>query len=188
MENQVSDIKLGNLNFLKAANYPKMMASSVAEGLIKLGNSEEVGVVEIDPSLSDTAAFCEQYKVGMNEAANCVVLEAKRGDKSWLAACVVLGSTRADVNGVVRRTLDARKVSFAPMEQAVLETKMEYGGISPIGLPADWPILIDKAVVDSEYVILGSGIRGSKLAVPGSFFALLPNAKIIDGLSQLKRS
>ena len=122
----------------------------------------------------------------MNQAANCVVLEAKRADRNWFAACVVFGNTRADVNGLARKTLDARKVSFAPMEQAVAQTGMEYGAITPIGLPSDWSILIDKAVADSNYVIIGSGIRKSKLAVPGSFLASLPNVQVLDGLGQQK--
>ncbi len=121
----------------------------------------------------------------MNQVANCVILEAKRADKVWLAACVILGSTRADVNGLARRTLDARKVSFAPMEKAVTESKMEYGAITPIGLPETWSILVDKAVTDSEYVIIGSGIRKSKLAIPGSLFASVVNAQILNGLAKI---
>ena len=99
---------------------------------------------------------------------------------------MILGSTRADVNGLARRTLDARKVSFAPMEQAVAQTGMEYGAITPVGLPADWSILIDKAVADSEYVIIGGGVRKSKIVVPGNFLASLPNAQVLEGLGQTK--
>ena len=88
------------------------------------------------------------------------------------------------MNGAVRSALSVKKVSFAQMEKAVSESGMEYGAITPIGLPAPWPILIDKAVTDSDYVIIGSGIRGSKLAVPGSFLAALPNAQVIEGLAQ----
>ncbi len=177
-------LKLGNLNFITAIEHSELLAKPVVEALSSLADADSVGVAEIDPKLSDTAAFCEHYKVEMSQSANCVVLEAKRADKSWFAACVILGSTRADINGVARRTLDARRVSFAPMEQAVAQTKMEYGAITPVGLPKDWSILIDKAVVDAEYVIIGSGIRGSKLAVPGRFLAALPNVTIVEGLAQ----
>src|SRR5436853_44820 len=111
------NINLGTLDFVPATEHSELLAPSVAEALSRLANSDKVGVVEIDPSLSDTTGFCEHYKVGMNQAANCVVLEAKRAEKSWFAACVIFGNTRADVNGLVRKTLDARKVSFAPMEQ-----------------------------------------------------------------------
>ncbi len=180
------NIKLGILDFSLVKEHPELLAKVVLETLFNLAGANKVGVVEIDPDLSGTAAFCEHYQVGMNQAANCVVLEAKRADKSWFAACVILGNTRADVNGLAKKTLDARKVSFAPIEKAVVHTGMEYGAITPVGLPNDWSILIDKAVADSEYVIIGSGIRKSKLAVPGSFLASLPNAQVLEGLGQQK--
>jgi len=179
-------MKFGNLEFLKATEHPELVAPAVAATLAGLVGAGEVGVAEIDPTLSDTAAFCEKYQIGMDKAANCVVLEAKRGERSWFAACVILGSTRADVNGLARRTLDARKVSFAPMEKAVAQSAMEFGAITPVGLPAGWSILVDKAVADSDYVIIGSGIRKSKLLVPGKFLASLPNAQVLEGLSQQK--
>ncbi len=179
-------IKLGTLNIILALEHPALLADPVARALRSLVGRNEVGVAEIDPALSDTGAFCAQYQIGMNQAANCVILEAKRGEKSWFAACIILGSTRADVNGLARRTLDAKKVSFAPMDKAVAETGMEFGAITPVGLPADWPILIDKAVADSDYVIIGSGIRKSKLAVPGGLLASLPNTQVVEGLGQIK--
>lgn len=178
------EVKLGTLNISPANHRLDLLAEPVQKVIATLPDIEGIGVAEINPELSDTAGFCDFYQVGMNQAANCVVLEAKRGDKTWFAACVILGSIRADVNGLARRTLDARKVSFAPMEQAVAQTGMEYGAITPVGLPADWSILVDKAVADSEYVIIGSGIRKSKLAVPGSFFKSLPNAQILEGLGR----
>ncbi len=179
------NINLGNLKFVSAKEHPELMAPIVAEDISKLAGGETIGVTEIDPNLSDTAAFCAEYQVEMNQAANCVILEAKRADKTWFAACVILGSTRADVNGLARRTLDARKVSFAPMERAVAESSMEYGAITPVGLPESWSILVDKVVADSEYVIIGSGIRKTKLAIPGSLFASLPNVQVLEGLAKI---
>ncbi len=180
------EIDLGLLHFLPAIGHSELLGPSVAKMLSGLPMADKIGVAEIDPDLSDTAAFCEKYGIGMDQAANCVVLEAKRAEKSWLAACVVLGSTRADVNGLARRTLDARRVSFAPIEQAVAQTGMEYGGITPLGLPGDWTILIDKGVAESEYVIIGSGLRKSKLVIPGSALASLPKAQVLEGLGQMK--
>jgi prolyl-tRNA editing enzyme YbaK/EbsC (Cys-tRNA(Pro) deacylase) len=63
---------------------------------------------------------------------------------------------------------------------------MEYGGITPIGLPGDWPLLLDKAVADADCVIVGSGLRKSKVAISGRFLAQLPNARIVEGLGQLR--
>ena len=100
------------------------------------------------------------------------------------AACLVTAVTRADVNGVVRNRLGARKASFAPVDDALAATGMEYGGITPVGLPPSWPVLIDSAVVRQPYVIIGSGIRGSKLLVPGPLLARLPGAEVIEGLAE----
>ncbi len=140
-------------------------------------------VAQIDPAVADTAAFCERYAVPLEQSANCVVVAGRRGDRTTLAACVVLATTRADVNGMVRRRLDARKASFAPMELAVAETGMEYGGITPIGLPSGWPIYVDARVVDAGLVVVGSGVRRSKLVLPGSSLARLPGAEVVDGLA-----
>ncbi len=178
------NIKLGTLEIVDTTECTELLAPIVSDFLQGMTCVDEVGVAEIDPALSDTAEFCEHYKVGMEQAANCVILKAKRGDREWLAACVVLGSTRADVNKLAKKTLGARKVSFAPMDKAVEETGMEYGAITPVGLPAEWPILIDKAVADSEYVIIGSGKRESKLVVSGRFLAQLPNAQVLEGLGK----
>jgi prolyl-tRNA editing enzyme YbaK/EbsC (Cys-tRNA(Pro) deacylase) len=96
---------------------------------------------------------------------------------------MVLATTRADVNGVVRRRLDVRSASFAQMDEAVELTGMEYGGITPIGLPDGWPVLVDAAVVAAGLVVIGSGIRGSKLELPGDALADLPGAVVLEGLA-----
>jgi prolyl-tRNA editing enzyme YbaK/EbsC (Cys-tRNA(Pro) deacylase) len=145
---------------------------------------DQVLVAPIDPQLADTAAFCEFYDVGLDVSANCVIVAGRRGEVTRYAACVVLATTRADVNGIVRRHLDARKASFAPMDDAVRLTGMEYGGITPIGLPADWPILVDARVVATPHVIIGSGVRHSKIALAGPALGALPGAEVIDGLAK----
>jgi prolyl-tRNA editing enzyme YbaK/EbsC (Cys-tRNA(Pro) deacylase) len=89
-----------------------------------------------------------------------------------------------DVNNVVRRRLDVRKASFAPMDLAVAESGMEYGGITPVGLPASWPVWVDAAVADTELICIGSGIRGSKLLLPGASLLKLPGAERVDGLAR----
>ncbi|MDH6228051.1 prolyl-tRNA editing enzyme YbaK/EbsC (Cys-tRNA(Pro) deacylase) [Streptomyces sp. MJP52] len=83
---------------------------------------------------------------------------------------------------MVRRRLGARKASFAPMETATGLTGMEYGGITPVGLPAGWPLLVDPAVVALPYVLVGSGRRRGKLLVPGEAFVRLPGAEVVEGL------
>lgn len=180
------EFTLGNLKFSEAALNPDLLASPVFNSLQSLEEVESIGVSAIDPLLSDTAKFCEHYQISMGDAANCVILEAKRGGASFFAACLILGDTRADINGLARKTLDARKVSFAKMEDAVRETGMEYGAITPIGLPSSWPILIDKAVIDSPCVIIGSGLRKSKIALPGKLLKSLPGVLVLDSLGQKK--
>jgi prolyl-tRNA editing enzyme YbaK/EbsC (Cys-tRNA(Pro) deacylase) len=144
---------------------------------------DDVLAAPIDPTLADTAAFCAEYDVAMEDSANCVVIAGRRGDVTRYAACVVLATTRADVNGVVRKRLDARKASFAPMDDAVALSGMEFGGITPIGLPASWPVLIDRAVLDRDVVVIGSGLRRSKIALPSGLLPELPGAEVIDGLA-----
>jgi prolyl-tRNA editing enzyme YbaK/EbsC (Cys-tRNA(Pro) deacylase) len=175
------------LTFSPALSRPDLLAGPVAGALRELASSgqievSQIEVAEIDPALADTAAFCERYGVSLAESANCVVIAGRRGGETSYAACMVAATTRADVNGLVRRHLDARKASFAPVAAVTAATGMEYGGITPVGLPAGWPVLVDEAVAKTAAVVIGSGIRGSKLRLPGSLLAALPAAEILPGL------
>lgn len=174
------------LDFSPALSRPELLAEPVRDALERLdpGLAGEVRVTPIDASLADTAAFCEAYGVGMDEGANCIVVVGTRGDTTSYAACLVLGTTRADVNGFVRRFLGARRAGFAPMDDAVALTGMEYGGITPIGLPDDWAILVDSRVAELPAAIVGAGIRGAKLSVPGRVLAALPRAQVVEGLAR----
>jgi len=176
---------VGTLDWLPATAHPELVAVPVAAALKQLDEADaaSVRVAAIDPDLADTAAFCDTYQVGLDISANCVVVAAKRGGERRLAACVVLATTRADVNGLVRRHLDARKVSFAAMDVAVAETDMEYGGITPLGLPSDWALLVDGAVAAAPGdVVIGSGLRSSKILLPGALVGRLPAAEVLDAL------
>ncbi|UGY91886.1 YbaK/EbsC family protein [Streptomyces gobiensis] len=170
-----------------AVRRPELVARPVADALEKWAAAapvESVLVVDTDPDKADTAAFCEAYDVAADVSANCVVVAAKRGQQTTLAACVVLATTQLDVNRTVRKHLGARKASFAAMDMAVAETGMEYGGITPIGLPGDWPLLVDEAVTATPHVLIGSGLRRGKLIVPGSALGELPGAETIAGLGK----
>jgi prolyl-tRNA editing enzyme YbaK/EbsC (Cys-tRNA(Pro) deacylase) len=178
---------MGSLEFVPATSKPDLLAAPVATALTDPSwtrPATDVGVVAIDPDLADTAAFCERYGVSLAESANCVVIAGRREGEVRYAACVVLATTRADVNNVARRALDVRKASFAAAELAVAETGMEYGGITPIGLPDGWPVLVDAAVAATPQVVIGSGLRRSKLALAGKTVADLPGATVIDGLAR----
>ncbi|MBL6277058.1 hypothetical protein JMF97_12900 [Micromonospora fiedleri] len=180
---------MGTLKTEPARTRPDLLAAPVAAALAAWPTDasvevDSVLVAPIDADLADTAEFCAAYEVGLDESANCVVVAGKREGVIRYAACLVLATTRADVNGVARRALDVRKASFAPMTDAVELTGMEYGGITPIGLPAQWPILIDARVVATPYVIVGSGVRHSKIALPGAALAALPNARVVEDLAK----
>ncbi|HEU5484181.1 MAG TPA: YbaK/EbsC family protein, partial [Microlunatus sp.] len=169
---------LGNLTWLPAADHAHLLADPVSEALRTL--DADLYVAEIDPSSADTAAFCQAYDVGLDQSANCVVVAGRRGETSTMAACLVLASGRADVNKTVRKHLDVRKISFAAMDDAVERTGMEYGGITPVGLPLAWPLLIDTAVAAQPWVVIGSGLRRSKIAVRGADLATLPRAEVLE--------
>ena len=174
------------LAFAAALDHPGLLAGPVASALAALDPAlaAQVQAAEIDATLADTAAFCAAYGVGPDVSANCVIIAGTRGEVTRYAACLVLATTRLDVNGVVRRLLDARKASFAPMDDAVRLSGMEYGGITPVGIPSDWALLLDARVAALPSAIVGSGIRGSKLRLPGSVLAALPGAQVVEGLAR----
>src|SRR5699024_4515664 len=164
------------LNWERVEEYPMQLGPPLLEAL--KGNAD-ARVAEIDPESADTAQFCERYGMPLCTSANCVVVATKRGGQVSYAACVVLATDRADVNGIIRRHLGARKTSFAPMDEATNLTGMEYGGITPLGLPSDWPVLVDTAVAAVPEAVVGSGLRRSKLLIPGELLANLPGAEVI---------
>lgn len=173
---------LGKLSSVPASGRPDLLAVPTLKALAGAGLLNDVGVVEIDPALSDTATAQQHFGLAPDSLANCVVVGGRREGAERLAACVVLATTRADVNGIVKRFLDVRKASFLPMARAVELTEMEYGGITPIGLPSSWPVLVDRRVVETDLVLIGSGVRRSKIILPGVLLGRLAGVEAIDGL------
>ena len=173
---------LGPLQVVPALERPDLLAPSVAEALASWLLADRVAVTEIDPDLADTAALAEAFDLPLSASANCVVVSGRRGGEERVAACVVRADTRADVNSLVKRMLDVRKASFLPMERAVEETGMEYGGITPVGLPAGWRVLVDASVLDIDVAVIGSGVRRSKLLLSGADLAALPGAEVVQHL------
>jgi prolyl-tRNA editing enzyme YbaK/EbsC (Cys-tRNA(Pro) deacylase) len=166
-----------------ASSRADLLAEQTLAALRSTGLLEEAGVVQIDPAVSDTASTQREFGLEPDTLANCVVIGGRREGVERFAACVVLADSRADVNGAARRLLDVRKASFLPAGRAVELTGMEYGGITPIGLPDGWPVLIDRRVTEAPVVVIGSGVRRSKILVPGSLLARLPCARVVDGLA-----
>lgn len=170
------------LRSLPARERPDLLAEPVAAALAGWPRADPVAVVEIDPELADTAAMTEAFDLPLAASGNCVVVAGRREGQERVAACVVRADCRADVNNLVRRVLGVRKASFLPTERAVAESAMEYGGITPVGLPPSWRVLVDPRLLAEPVVILGSGVRRSKLLVPGPLLAQLPGAEVVAHL------
>lgn len=141
-------------------------------------------MIECDPSLADTAAFCAHYGFSLDESANCIVVVGKGAQRSY-AACLALADTRLDVNGLIRKRLGVKKTSFASAEETVAATAgMRIGGVTPFGLPADLPIWIDSRVTERAHVIVGGGSRRCKVYVAAGAFSTLPHAEIVNDLAR----
>ncbi|WP_028472621.1 YbaK/EbsC family protein [Nocardioides alkalitolerans] len=176
--------QLGGLVGRPFADATDLLADPTAAALADWAHHGAMGVVEIDPDLADTAALTEAYDLPLAASGNCVLVAGRRDGEERVAACVVAADTRADVNGLVKRTLDVRKASFLAMDRAVEESGMEHGGITPVGLPAAWRVLVDPRLLEADVVVLGSGLRRSKLLVPGALLAELPGAEVVEGLAR----
>lgn len=139
-------------------------------------------IVPCDPALADTAAFCEAYGYAMEDSANTIVVVGKT-DPPRYAACVVLATTRLDVNRVVRRRLGVKKASFADAAATEELTAMTVGGVTPFGLPPGVPLWIDSRVMERERIVLGGGSRSCKVVGPPALLLALPDVEVVDGLA-----
>ncbi|MDR1711214.1 MAG: hypothetical protein LBR58_05090 [Propionibacteriaceae bacterium] len=169
------------LNPVAASERPDLLAPSTLAALSYVPSAQ---VFEIDPALADTETLCAEYGYPLDVMGNAVLVLGKREGQQRQACAMTLAHRRLDVNGLIRRKLDVRKASFAPMDYAVEVSGMEYGGITPVGLPADWPIWVDAAVADTPWLCIGSGVRRSKLILVGSELLNLPGAERIEDLAR----
>ena len=179
-------MNIGLLKFRPATENTDLIAEPIKAALMSYASNQAQNylVTEIDPEYSDSEEFCRTYEVATNLTANCLILEAKRADRVWHAACLVPFGKRADINGVIRRQLGARQVSFAAKDFAVSASQMEYGSITIIGLPTDWPLLIDETIIEVPHLVIGGGLRKSKLLISGPSLLDLPNAISIEEMSK----
>jgi len=139
-----------------------------------------------DPDFADTAAFCERYGVDPADSANTIVVASKKQPKRF-AACVVLATTRLDVNGTVRRRLGVNKASFATPDETAALTGMMIGGVTPFALPDGLPLWVDRAVLDRAEVVVGGGSRSLKIRIAPRIFEQLPGAEVVEGLATAVR-
>ena len=185
-----SEVFAAEIGWQPALERTDLLADPVAAALRALKTSSPDGahlvrqaqVVPIDPQYSDTDALNAHYALDPEATGNCVLVAGKRTGEERIAACVVRAPDFADVNHVVKKRMDVRKASFLPVERAVEMSGMEYGGITPVGLPEDWRLFIDGAVADRATVLIGSGVRHSKILVPGALLVALPGAERVENL------
>lgn len=173
------------LDFKSIESNPSLVSESVLElyNSLKFIEGLKPLVAEIDPQFTGSKEFCEHYGVNDSDGANTIIVEVVKGDNKSFACCLIPIGTRADLNHVVKKHFDARRVSFAPLPEVEAITKMEYGSITAFGLPSDWKILVDSRIMKKEKIILGGGKKISKLLFPTELFKQMPNVEIIENLS-----
>lgn len=169
-----------HLDFQPIKDHPELVSESVYKAA---GNSPDVLVGQIDPQYMNGTALSDHYDVNLEDGANCIVVRGKRGEARMTAAVLVPVGYRADLNGLVCEKLDAKKVSMAPLEEVIQESGMEYGSITPVGLPESWKVLIDSRLMEKETIIVGGGKQISKLLVPTAFLKQLPNVEVVENLA-----
>ena len=157
-----------------------VVAQGVVDHLNAIGVEHEL--MACDPALADTAAFCAAYGVAPEESANTIVVVGKT-EPPAVAACVVLSTTRLDVNHVVRARLGVKKCSFASADQTVALTGMMIGGVTAFGLPASMPVWVDAAVMARDTIVLGGGSRSWKIRCRPDELLRLGNVEVVDGLA-----
>ncbi len=140
-------------------------------------------IIACDPTLADTAVFCEHYGYALEDSANTIVMKAKSGDLPHVA-CVLLADCRLDANHTVRKRLNARKVSFAAAAETRGITGMELGGVTVFGLPPDLALWVDAAVMTRPKIILGGGERASKIVIAPDALLTLPHVEVVEGLAR----
>jgi prolyl-tRNA editing enzyme YbaK/EbsC (Cys-tRNA(Pro) deacylase) len=139
-------------------------------------------LIDCDPDLADTAAFCAHYGYPEARSANTILVASRRPPGEF-SACVVLATTRLDVNNRVRKLMGVRKASFAPADVTAELTGMLIGGVTPFALPPALPIYLDARIMDLDWVIVGGGSRSLKLKVTPDTLAAIPGAEVIDDLA-----
>jgi prolyl-tRNA editing enzyme YbaK/EbsC (Cys-tRNA(Pro) deacylase) len=154
---------------------------SVLESMKSLGIEFEE--MACDPALADTAQFCEAYGVPLDRSAN-TILVASRKPEGTMVACLVLATTRLDVNDVVRRKMGARKASFANAEQTREVTGMEIGGVTIFGLPTSMPVWVDSRILECDWIVIGAGSRSAKIKLDPRQLGGLDGFEVVEGLAR----
>jgi prolyl-tRNA editing enzyme YbaK/EbsC (Cys-tRNA(Pro) deacylase) len=139
-------------------------------------------VMDCDPAFADTAEFCARYGIPLERSANAILVASRKEPKVY-AVCLVLATTKLDVNHKVAELLGVKKLSFASADETMGVTGMMIGGVTPFGLKPELPIYVDSRVQALDEVIVGGGSRSSKLRIAPEVFSRLPNCRLVEGLA-----
>ena len=161
-----------------------LLPDRVNKFISEFDKDNEIKVAEIDPEYADGEALHNAYDVPYEMKLNCLIIKGSRGETIKYAALVVPYGKRANMNAKVRNPLDVKEVRFADLDHVISQTGMEFGSITPIGLPDDWFILVDSSVLEQEDIIVGGGRACSKLMMPSRLIKKLANCTIVEGLAK----
>ena len=139
-------------------------------------------VMTIDPAFVDTAQFCAQYGIPLDQSANTIIVVSKKEPREY-CACLVLATTRLDVNRAVRKLMNASRVSFASADETKALTGMMIGGVTVFALPEGLPIYVDERVMAPDWIIVGGGGRSTKIKLAPDALRRLPNVTVVSGLA-----
>ena len=142
----------------------------------------EFEVMDCNPELADTYIFCKEYGIDLEDSVNTIVVKTKTGELKY-AVCVLLATTKLDINKMIRKKLGARKVSFATIEETAKLTEMDIGGVTPLTLPSNLPLWVDSRVMQRNSIVLGGGNRSSKIKISPKIFQQTLNTEIVEGLA-----
>lgn len=162
------------------------MSKCIYDFAISLSNEEKYKLLvsEINPEFSDGNKLCDKYKINKDMAFNCLIVECKRNDIIKYCALIVPIGYKYNMGTVVRKYTNSRIVSVAPLDYVLNHTNMEYGSITPIGLPNDWKILVDSLIKKQNQIIIGGGLVKSKISLPTDLFLKIPNVEIVEGIAK----
>jgi prolyl-tRNA editing enzyme YbaK/EbsC (Cys-tRNA(Pro) deacylase) len=177
------------LIFKKVTDNKNLVSETTYKCINEIFSEEEknnILVSEINSDFMDGIKLCEHYNIDIKTGANCLICECKRGENKNYVALVVPTGYKYNMSSTVRKYMNARMVSVAPLEYVIEKTKMEYGSINPIGLPNDWKIFIDPKVMEVQRIICGSGLKNSKLSLPSKYLLKMSNVEILEILAKNK--
>ena len=119
-------------------------------------------ILDCNPEWADTDVFCANYNIPRQNAANTILVASKSEPKQY-SACLVLATTKLDVNHAVSRLMGIKRLSFASADETKAVTGQLIGGVTVFALPDSIPLYVDARIMDAEYVIVGGGNRSTKI-------------------------